>query len=512
MEAEYRQIVADNRLENVVIRGALTQAEIPRVLASADLFACPSVRTANGDMDGIPTSMIESMAARVPVLVTAISGIPDVVDDGISGIVCEPTPHSIAAAIRRYYAMDTLQVRAIIEEASRRVTKRHDAARLVDTLRRVWQNVTVDIVVVAWNNLAELRMVVGSILAHTATPYHLIICDNMSRDEPVGPYLDRLWEEEDRVTVVHNNRNAMVGPGTNLAMAQGNSDTVIYICGKEGVCFANGWEMSFVRAFDAEDIGLVGSLGYSPSYLTGEQYPSGVRLFDKFRNRDFATSNPKRIFRHVQGGLFAVRRRMVNEIGGFSDEVPHDYTDVEYSFYAESRGWRLAEAEGVLALFNKTRPSLSHRFRDDIMVAHPVLPAQVKTFGAVVNGRLRHCNICDWFGEEFDAEMSGCPQCGCGPQDRTLFRWLSDSTTLYRRLPALSVGLAGKMAELWASQFQGPKLSFEQFTEVMKTKGRLSNAPGSLDIVILRLGEADTSEWQPWQERVLDCFRPADIC
>jgi hypothetical protein len=210
----------------------------------------------------------------------------------------------------------------------------------------------------------------------------------------------------------------------------------------------------------------------------------------------------------VQGGLFAVRRRMVNEIGGFSDEVPHDYTDVEYSFYAESRGWRLAEAEGVLALFNKTRPSLSHRFRDDIMVAHPVLPAQVKTFGAVVNGRLRHCNICDWFGEEFDAEMSGCPQCGCGPQDRTLFRWLSDSTTLYRRLPALSVGLAGKMAELWASQFQGPKLSFEQFTEVMKTKGRLSNAPGSLDIVILRLGEADTSEWAALARESLRLLSP----
>jgi len=491
LEEEYKQIVAAAGLRNVTIHGALTQAEIPAVLASADLFACPSVRTETGDMDGIPTSMVESMAARVPVLVTSIAGIPDLVEDGISGIMCEPTPQSIAEAIRRYYAMDTLQVRAIIDEASRRVAKRHDAVRLVDTLRRVWQNITVDIVIVAWNNLAELRMVVDAILANTATPYHLIICDNMSRKEPVGAYLDSLWEAQDRVTVVHNNRNAMVGPGTNLAMAQGRSDHIIYVCGKEGVSFANGWEMSFVHAFDAEDIGMVGSLGYSPTYLTGDQYPTGIRLFEKFRNPDFATSNPKRIFRHIQGGLFAMSRRMVDQIGGFSDDVPHDYTDVEYSFYAESRGWRLAEADHVLALFNKSRPSLSQRFREDITVAHPVLPNQLTKFNAVVRRQMRHCNICDWYGDDFTAEEGGCPHCGCGPQDRTLFRWLSDSTYLFRRLPALCVGLEGKMQDVWAEQFQGPRLSVADFVEELEQKGRLPNSPGRMHITAIRFSDTD---------------------
>jgi hypothetical protein len=274
-------------------------------------------------------------------------------------------------------------------------------------------------------------------------------------------------------------------------MAQGNSEYIIYVCGKEGMCFANGWEMSFIRAFNAADIGLVGSLGYSPSYLTGEQYPKGIRLFEKFRNRDFATSNQKRIFCHVQGGLFAVRRRMVDEIGGFSDDVPHDYTDVEYSFYAESRGWQLAEADNVLALFNKTRPSLSQRFREDIAVAHPVLPEQVKTFRALVKGNLCHCNICDWFGESFTAEGLGCPQCGCSPQDRTLFRWLSDSTYLYRRLPALSVGLNRRMQEVWEEQFQGPKLTFGAFNADVKNNGRLPNPSASLHLAVLRIGSAD---------------------
>lgn len=446
-------------------------------------------------MDGIPTSMIESMAARVPVLATNLSGIPDVVEDGITGILCEPTPECIAEGIRRYYAMDTLQVRAMIEEASKRVTKRHDARRLVDTLRRVWDNITVDIVIVAWNNLRELRMVVDAVLANTATPYHLIICDNMSRKERVGAYLDELWAKEDRVTVLHNNKNAMVGPGTNLALAQGTSDIAIYVCGKEGVSFANGWEMSFIRAFKADDIGMVGSLGYSPSYLTGQQYPTGIRLFDKFRNKDFAASKSTRIFRHIQGGLFAIRRRMFDEIGGFSDDVPHDYTDVEYSFYAESRGWRLEDAEHVLALFNKSRPSLSQRFREDITVAHPVLPSQLEDFSAVIRGQKRHCNICDWFGDEFSPSTMACQSCGSLPQDRTLYRWLSDSTYLFRRLPALSVGLHGKMQKVWAEQFQGPQLTIRDFVEELERNGRLPNSPGRLRVAALQIQDTDEAKF-----------------
>jgi glycosyltransferase involved in cell wall biosynthesis len=494
LETEYRELIAQHGITNVTIHGAISQTEVADVMASADLFACPAIRTEDGNMDGIPTSIVESMVARVPVLTTAISGIPDLVEDEITGIICEPTPEGIADAIRRFYNLPTLQVRAILEEAHKRAVTRHDAGKLVRTLRRVWENATVDIVIVAWNNLTELRMVVDSIRANTALPYHLIICDNLSERENVYGYLESLWAAEERVTVVHNNRNAMVGPGTNLAMAQGISDTVIYMCGKEGVSFRNGWENAFIEAFDAPDIGLVGTLGYSPSYRIGSQYPTGIRLFDKFRNPAFATDNPDRPFRHIQGGLFAMRRSMVEQIGGFSDAVPHDYTDVEYSFYAESCGWKLGEAKGVLALFNKSRPTLSQRFCDDVQVAHPVLPHQLNEFRGLLDGRLRHCNICDWYGEAFERTQSGCPECGSTPMDRSLFRWLSEGTLMYRRLPTLGVGLSGKMAAVWAEQFQGPRMALRDLTDELRRVGRLPNAPGRLHAAVLRIGEITPAE------------------
>ena len=45
----------------------------------------PCVKTPDGDMDGIPVAMMEAMACELPVVSTAISGIPELVEDGVTG-------------------------------------------------------------------------------------------------------------------------------------------------------------------------------------------------------------------------------------------------------------------------------------------------------------------------------------------------------------------------------------------------------------------------------------------
>ena len=105
----------------------------------------------------------------------------------------------------------------------------------------------------------------------------------------------------------------------------------------------------------------------------------------------------------------------------------------------------------------------------------------------MVNQHLRHCNICDWYGDAFTRPNHQCPECGCTPMDRSLFRWMSDSTVMYRRLPALALGLSGKMAATWADQFQGPRLDLPEFTSELHRVGRLANSPGRLQLAALRL-------------------------
>ncbi|MCZ2498678.1 glycosyltransferase [Xylophilus sp. Kf1] len=496
-EAEYQALKARLGLSNVNINGQIAQDEVVEQMRTADLFVCPSVRTEDGDMDGIPTSIVESMAAGLPVLATDIAGITELVVDGLTGLICEPSVEGVAAAIRRYYDMSAVQVRAIADAAQEKAVRHHDATRSVRVLSRVWENRTTDIVVVAWNNLAELQAVVDRILKNTALPYHLIVCDNHSEREPVPEYLDALWAAEDRVTVIHNATNAMVGPGTNTAMAQGKSDIAIYVCGKEGFSFANGWEIPFIHTMATNpEAGLVGTIGRSPTYLTGDQYPKGISLFGKFRNQAFAQENRDRIFGHVQGGLFGIRRAMVEAIGGFSDEVPHDYTDVEYSYYAESRGWKLAESPQVMALFNKSRPSLSQRFDETVLVAHPCMLGEMETFDQVRKGALRHCNICDWFGAAF-GEGIRCVACGSLPADRSLYRWLAESPFMYRRLPSLAVGLEGRIEKTWSEQFQGPRFSMVRFLDEIQRHQRLKNGAHGFHLAVLKWSGEDTAALVP---------------
>jgi colanic acid/amylovoran biosynthesis glycosyltransferase len=76
--------------------GALPSGSVPEALASAHLFALPCRVADDGDRDGVPVAMMEAMAAGLPVLTTAIAGIPELVDDEVGWIV----PPDDAAALR----------------------------------------------------------------------------------------------------------------------------------------------------------------------------------------------------------------------------------------------------------------------------------------------------------------------------------------------------------------------------------------------------------------------------
>ena len=79
---------------------------------AADLFVLPCRIAADGDRDGLPNVLMEAMSCGLPVLSTRISGIPELIDDGLSGRLTEPgDADALAAALRELIADKTLRDR-----------------------------------------------------------------------------------------------------------------------------------------------------------------------------------------------------------------------------------------------------------------------------------------------------------------------------------------------------------------------------------------------------------------
>ncbi len=75
-------------LENTVtIEGGMTQDELKEAYTTSTIFVLPSFVTESGDRDGIPNVLAEAMATGRAVVSTSISGIPEIVESGVNGLL-----------------------------------------------------------------------------------------------------------------------------------------------------------------------------------------------------------------------------------------------------------------------------------------------------------------------------------------------------------------------------------------------------------------------------------------
>lgn len=75
---------------SVILVGSLTSDGVAAELNSADVFVMPSIVAGNGMMEGIPVALMEAMSVGLPVIATSTSGIPELVTDGMSGMLIPP--------------------------------------------------------------------------------------------------------------------------------------------------------------------------------------------------------------------------------------------------------------------------------------------------------------------------------------------------------------------------------------------------------------------------------------
>ena len=119
----------------VRLQGAVTQDELRTLYAQAHLFALPCQVMDDGDRDGFPNVLAESMAMGVPVVTTNISGIPEMIVDGVHGLLVEPRDSAaLAAALRRVLQDGALRDR-LARDGRALICERFDSRRTTVALR-----------------------------------------------------------------------------------------------------------------------------------------------------------------------------------------------------------------------------------------------------------------------------------------------------------------------------------------------------------------------------------------
>ena len=135
--------IRESRVDGIVrLVGARDEAMVKEFLGRADTFVLPGVVARNGYMDGIPVALMEAMANGLPVVASRISGIPELVRDGQTGLLVPPgRPEALCDAILRCWsepraaAVRARRARTLVEqEYDVRKTTRQLAGIFVDSV------------------------------------------------------------------------------------------------------------------------------------------------------------------------------------------------------------------------------------------------------------------------------------------------------------------------------------------------------------------------------------------
>ncbi|MBI3105854.1 MAG: glycosyltransferase family 4 protein [Candidatus Rokubacteria bacterium] len=116
--------------------GALPNAEVLALYAVADMVVTPSVIP-----DALSRVIVEAMTAGRPVIGTRVGGTPELIEDGVTGLLVERgDPDGLARAITRLLADDALR-RALGTQARRHIERQLDAETSVDLMLALYREV-----------------------------------------------------------------------------------------------------------------------------------------------------------------------------------------------------------------------------------------------------------------------------------------------------------------------------------------------------------------------------------
>ncbi|MGB7379279.1 MAG: glycosyltransferase [Rivularia sp. (in: cyanobacteria)] len=141
LQSEFEQLVVSLKAEqSIKLVGQKSQSEIIDLLKTSHLFIAPSVTASDGNQDAPINVLKEAMAMGLPVISTLHGGIPELVEEGVSGFLV-PERDAAAIADKLVYLIEHPEGWAAMGEAGRSFVEQHyDLNRLNDRLVALYES------------------------------------------------------------------------------------------------------------------------------------------------------------------------------------------------------------------------------------------------------------------------------------------------------------------------------------------------------------------------------------
>jgi glycosyltransferase involved in cell wall biosynthesis len=109
LEATARELGFSERIDWL---GPKSQSAVLNAYRGADIFVLPCRISDDGDRDGLPNVLLEAQSQKLPCVSTNVSGIPELIEDGVTGLLVDArAPESLASALARLIADPALRQR-----------------------------------------------------------------------------------------------------------------------------------------------------------------------------------------------------------------------------------------------------------------------------------------------------------------------------------------------------------------------------------------------------------------
>lgn len=125
-------------IENKVIFAG-HRDDIPEIMSIIDIFVLPSIT------EGLPLVLLEAMAAKKPIVASNVSGVPDVIKNGIEGLLIPSKRPDLLAEKINYLIKNSKHAAKLAQAAFNKVSRKYDAKIMISRYEKIYKILTSDL-------------------------------------------------------------------------------------------------------------------------------------------------------------------------------------------------------------------------------------------------------------------------------------------------------------------------------------------------------------------------------